>query len=127
MDSEVSAVVRGKDVFESCRARSLAPRRGDCPRRVAHSGAPRHAALPCQSCRSGGGGSGAERPGSDRALREWGETVARMVRGRIGKAPCEDVRERWKFSSREFRAKRAGTFSEAGEARDKVPARLARN
>src|ERR1700682_1498800 len=121
MDSKVSAVVCGKNVFESCRARFLAPRRRGRLRRVARSGAPRHAALPCQSRRSGCGGSGAERPGNDSALRERGETSARVVHGRIGKARCEDVPQCWEFPSREFRAKRTGTLSEAGEARDSSP------
>jgi len=55
-------------------------------------------------------GSSAERPGNHAALREWRETIARVVRGGIRKVRCEDVPERRKFSSREFRAKRPGTF-----------------
>jgi len=70
----------------------------DCLRRVSRSRAPRHAALPVNLAALVAPKAALNDRETTAALRERGETVARVVRGRIGKARGEDVPERRKIS-----------------------------
>src|SRR5882724_1820510 len=118
MDRQLSATIRGKDAFEGCRACSSAPRRSNRLQEIARSGSPRHAALPGQSCRPGGGGSRAQRYRRDEPIRVRSPAITAMVGHGTGKVRRENLPERRKFSSGQFRAKRAALVSQVGKARN---------